>query len=235
MHAGAAAVCLAVSAALLFGPDPVVFVLPLAVLAGTAAARPVTRFRMRMLLGAAQYRHLARGQAAAGLEAALRPAGLREVHVLAGDRVRGLARNYQSGGIALILILDSLLDRPDLLGFFVAHEAAHLARRDTELRPLLISTGGACWLAVALSWPVMLVTAPLVIAAFSVYARAMELSCDRLAARWVGTAAARSSLQLLISIRDRAAPGSARSRIARCRGVLTYPSAERRIAVVEAG
>jgi Zn-dependent protease with chaperone function len=228
-YAAAALGCLAVSAVLLLGPDPILSVLPLATLAGTAAARPVTRFRMSLLLGARQYRPLPRDQAVAALEAALRPAGIRQVHVLACDQVRGLARNYQAGDAALILILDSLLRQPELIRFFIAHEAAHLARHDTVLRPLLINTAACCWLAVALSWPLAVAAAPLIGLAFAVYSRRMELSCDRIAARWTGAAAARFSLGLLIRLRDQ----GTRGRAARLRGQLTYPPVERRLAVVD--
>jgi len=228
-YAGAILGCLAISAGLLLGPDPVVFVLPLAALAGTAAARPVGRFRMSLLLGARQYRPLPRDQATAVLEAALRPAGVRKVHVLACDRVRGLARNYQAGDTGLILILDSLLRQPELIRFFIAHEAAHLARHDTVLRPRLVTTVACCWLAVALSWPLALAAAPLLLLVFAVYSRRMELSCDVIAAHWTGAAAARASLRLLLRLRDQ----SARGRAARLRGQLTYPPAERRLAVID--
>jgi Zn-dependent protease with chaperone function len=224
--AGALALCIVVTGADLAGPSPGAAILPLAAVAGCCLGLPARRLRMRRLLAARQYRALAGDPAAAALEAALRPGGIRTVRLLAGDRVRGLARNFRCGPTAVVLVLEALLRRPDIAEFFLAHEAAHIARRDTVLRPLLATVLLACWLSAAFSWPLAFLALPLIIAAGAAGNRAMELDCDRLAARWVGADAARRALQVLLTIREQSKPSPAR----KLRSLLTYPATERRIA-----
>jgi peptidase M48-like protein len=215
-----------VAVAVLNGPDPGTVVLPLAALAGYLIGLPAQRLRMRRLLSAAQYRELSGDPAALALEIGLRRAGIRRVHLRAGARVRGLARNFRCGRTAVILVLESLTRRPDLAEFFLAHEAAHIARRDNLLRPLVMSALLGSWLAAAVSWPLACAALPLVVAAIAVYNRAMELDCDRIAARWAGAGAARASLQVLVTAREQTTASWTR----RLRSMLTYPAPGRRIA-----
>jgi hypothetical protein len=159
--------------------------------------------------------------------AALAPAGVRDLVVRAGF-VHGLARNYRAGQHAVLLVHEALLARPDLSGFFIAHEAAHLARNDLVRRPVVFSAALASWVLLAVAWPVAVLALPLLIVLAAVFNRRMEFSCDRWAARWVGVG--QSELALSVVARDREHRGLLRA----LRSLLTYPSPKRRLAVVRA-
>jgi hypothetical protein len=196
---------------------------------GVLLGPPIRRARLRNLLADPRYRTVPDGQAGLALAAALAPTGVRALVVRAGP-VSGLARNYRDGPRAVLLVHEVLLDQPDLAGFFIAHEAVHLARNDIVRRPVVFSAALTSWVFLAFAWPVAVLALPLLIALAAVFNQAMELSCDRQAAHWVGFDQAERALSVLVVARRR----EHRPPVRVFRGLLTYPSPRRRVSAVAA-
>jgi hypothetical protein len=229
--AGSLAVSAVAGVAVLLASGSAVAATPVLVLAylGVCVGGPIRRARLRSLLADPQYRTVAGGPAGPALVAGLAPAGVRDLTVRVGA-VPGLARNYRAGQHAVLLMHDALLARPDLSGFFIAHEAAHLARNDVVRRPVVFGAALASWVFIAVAWPAAILALPLLIAAAAVFNRAMELDCDRQAVRWAGLSQAELALTALAVAR-----GREHRRLGRTiRSLLTYPSPKRRLAAARA-
>ena len=205
--AGSLAVSVATALVVLAASGSAVAAWPLFVAAwvGVLLGPPIRRARLRNLLADPDYRTVPDGQAGMALAAALAPAGVRALVVRAGS-VHGLARNYRDGQRAVLLVHEVLFARPDLAGFFIAHEAVHLARNDNLRRPVVFSAALAGWVFIVVAWPVAVFALPLLIILAAVFNRAMELDCDRQAVRWAGLGPAELALSALVVARDRGTP-----------------------------
>lgn len=193
------------------------------------AGLPVRRARFRQLLADPRHHPLDNQAAGRALTAALQASGIREVAVRSGP-VDGLARSYRSGTRAVLLMHEALADRPDLSGFFAAHESAHIARHDFARRPVIFSSAAAIWAAAVVIWPWMLVTLPLLVVLAALFNRSMETDCDDLATRWAGLGQAEAAISVLAAALAREHLPAAR----RLRSALSYPPPERRLAAVRA-
>jgi hypothetical protein len=188
---------------------------------------PLRRARLRQLVADARFLTLAGDPAARALSTALAPAGLREV-VLRTGPARGLARNFRAGPRAVLLVHQDLLSRPDPAAFFLAHEAAHLARHDGARRPVVVTSVLAAWFCLVLAWHPAVVALPLLIVGAAAFNHAMELDCDRIAASWIGSAPAEHALEILETARQR----MQLTTLQLIRRKLTYPLPDRRLHAV---
>ncbi|MGI5223972.1 M48 family metalloprotease [Actinoallomurus sp. CA-142502] len=195
------------------------FVEPLAQLVVFAVLPAVHRLRLAGLLADGRYRTVPAPALAAAVLAVTAPSGVREVTVRVGQ-VGGFTRCFRAGGRTVVLVHERLPVVPEATRFFLAHEAAHLARYDTFRRPAALMTALVCLYAVGTAWPLALI--PGVVAVVAVVAavnRSGERDCDRLALRWVGLASAEQAF----SVAQRAYRRSVRS-------LLTHPAPARRLA-----
>jgi Zn-dependent protease with chaperone function len=195
------------------------FIEPLAQLALFAALPAVRHLRLAGLLSDARYRTVPAPALTAAMLAVAGPSGVREVTVRVGQ-AGGFTRCFRAGGRTVLLVHERLPAVPDAARFFLAHEAAHLARYDVFRRPAAVMTALVCLYDLGAAWPPALAPGVVaVVAVFAVVNRAGERDCDRLAVRWVGLAAAERAF----SVVQRAYRPSVRS-------LLTYPTPARRLA-----
>ncbi|GAB3973693.1 hypothetical protein GCM10029978_053580 [Actinoallomurus acanthiterrae] len=205
-------------------------VLPVAQLVVFALGPAIRAVRLRQLLGDGRYRTVPADAVGAAVLSAVTPSGVRRVTVRVGS-VGGFTRSFRAGGHAILLVHESLPLRPEAARFMVAHECAHLARYDQVRRPATTMSLLICWIALAAIWPpAAVIGAAAVVVAVAVLNRAMELDCDRLGARWAGTAAAEQAFSLIEAAHRR----TPRNPIRTFRSLLTYPSPSRRRAVCRA-
>jgi len=191
----------------------------------------IRRWRLRRLLTDHRYRTLVGGSTDA-LAAALRPYGIHELTIRVGPTVRGLARSYRAGSRGIVLLNEHLLRAPWVTGFFLTHEFGHLARHDFVRRPLVISTLLACWVCGVLAAPLAAIGLAPALALAVAFNWAMELDCDRIAARWVGLGPAERAMWVLGQSERQ--PGQSPLTVIRIRLHLTHPPVGRRLAAVRA-
>ncbi|WP_345430184.1 hypothetical protein [Actinoallomurus vinaceus] len=222
----------AVAAAGSTGPGALVTlaVLPIAQLVVFALGPPFRALRLRQLLGDGRYRTVSADAVGAAVLSAAAPSGVRRVTVRVGP-VGGFARSFRAGGHAVLLVHERLPLRPEAARFMVAHECAHLARYDQVRRPAATVSILICWIGLTTIWPpAAVVGAAAVVVGIAVLNRAMELDCDRLGARWAGTAAAEQAFSLIEAAHRRTPQNPIRT----VRSLLTYPSPRRRRAICRA-
>lgn len=188
----------------------------------------VRRAGVRRTLADSRYVTLSGHPAARQLGSALAPAGVRQV-VLRAGAVDGITRNFRSGHVGVILVHERALTRHELAGFFLAHEAAHLARYDGLRRPIVITSAVACWASLTVAWPPAGILVLPLIAAVAMFNHAMELHCDRLAARWAGPRPAALAMSVLA-----AGQPTPMTPVKKARRLLTYPAPARRAAAISA-
>jgi Zn-dependent protease with chaperone function len=205
------------------GADLAIFPLVQVVIICNPFARLV---RLRQLLRDTRYRTVSADAPSAAALAAAGPSGVRKLTVRTGP-VRGFARTYRAGHHAVFLVHERLRARPAAARFLMAHEAAHVARYDHLRLPSVMLTAivcGAC-VAVTWGWPAAIVAALAIVATLVLFRRTMELSCDRLAARWVGLATAEQAFALVEAAQAQMRRGPVRTVWSR----LSYPSPRRRL------
>jgi Zn-dependent protease with chaperone function len=192
---------------------------------------PIARLlRLRRLLGDRRYRTVPVGTISTAVLAAVAPSGVHDLTLRVGP-AGGFARSFRAGHRAVFLVHERVHLRPEAARFLIAHESAHLARYDQIRRPAVLMTVLICWLSVAVIWlPGAAIGVVAAVAALSVYNRAMELDCDRLAVRWTGPAPAEQAISLIEAANRHAPPKALR----RVRSLLTYPSPRRRLAACRA-
>jgi hypothetical protein len=180
---------------------------------------------LRRMRSRAGYRSLAGHPFESQLLAALTRSGLRRLDVLAGTQVKGVARSIRAGRNGIIVVDELILASRGAGAFFLAHEAAHLARYDSLRRPVTDTCALVCVYFVGLGWPpAFLALGPLVVAA-AWRNHAMELDCDRIATVWAGLDAAEQAMAWLAAIYRRRPATVAR----KLRRLLTYPEPARRL------
>jgi hypothetical protein len=195
------------------------FVEPLAQLVLFAVLPVVRRVRLAGLLADGRYRTVAAPAVTTAMLRAAGPSGVREVTVRVGQ-VGGFSRCFRAGSRAVLLVHERLPAVPEAARFFLAHEAAHLARYDAFRRPAAFMTTLVCLYGLGEAWPPVLIPGSVaVVMALAAVNRSGELDCDRLALYWVGLAPAGRAFALV----QRVPRGSVRS-------LLTHPSPERRLA-----
>ncbi|MEP7023899.1 MAG: hypothetical protein ABJB47_08845 [Actinomycetota bacterium] len=188
----------------------------------------IRRWRLRQLLTDGRYQPPGAGTAEdlAGMALAtvLEPSGVRDLVLRAGTG-HGYARSYRAGHRAVLDLHQAVLARPDVAMFFIAHESGHLARYDTARRPAVFGSAAGIVALLGATWPLAyLALIPLLVLA-APYQRAMELSCDRLATRWLGPAPAEAAMAVLA--RARAPAGLAGHRADHAAGNAQHPGRRR--------
>lgn len=166
------------------------------------------------------------GEPTAGeLLAALKGSGLRQLDVVTGAKVKGLARSIRAGRNGVIIVDELILANQGAAAFFLAHEAAHVARYDSLRRPVTDTCALVCLYYLGLGWPPAFLALIPLIAAAAWRNRAMELDCDRIATLWTGLHPAEQAMAVLAAI-DRHRPPTFLRRVRR---LLTYPEPARRL------
>jgi Zn-dependent protease with chaperone function len=230
--AGCTVLCAAVALTLAITGSVTAIFPMLALPFSLALGSPTRWMRLRRLLADRRYRTLGSSDLTAVLASVLQPHGIHELVIRAGPTVRGLARSYRAGGRAVVLIHESLLDYPEPIAFFLAHEVGHITRHDFVRRPLVITSMIACWCCGALALPLAaigLLLIPLLVVLFN---WTMELDCDRIGARWVGVGPTERAMSILAAIHRRG--GYSRLTALRIRLHLTHPPLSWRLAAARA-
>ncbi|WP_329248351.1 hypothetical protein OG417_01095 [Actinoallomurus sp. NBC_01490] len=173
------------------------FVEPLAQLIVFATLPVIRHLRLAGLRGDGRYRTVPAPALSAAMLAVAGPSGVREVTVRVGQ-VGGFARCFRAGRRTVVLVHERLPVVPEAARFFLAHEAAHLARYDVFRRPAAFMTALVCLFDLGAVWPPALIPGVVaVVAVVAVVNRAGERDCDRLAVRWVGLAAAERAFSVV--------------------------------------
>ena len=190
---------------------------------------PLVRvIHLRRLRSAARYRAVTDNPVAGELLEALKATGLHRLDVRTGAKVKGIARSLRAGRSGVVVIDELVLARPAGARFFLAHEAAHLARYDSLRRPATDVCALACLCYAGTGWPpAYLAIVPLIVAA-ACRNHAMELDCDRIATQWAGLDAAERTMAWLVSLDRNRRLTPAR----RFRRLLTYPEPAHRLTAV---
>jgi Zn-dependent protease with chaperone function len=172
-------------------------------LAGTVIAPMALFLVMRTLEARRAGRRLASADLepidAPGLQAALAPAGLREIKVFCDPHGRFTKRSngsaWRLGKAGMIFLRPALQKRhPDLTRFITAHEAAHLARDDSTSSTLATAcfttlTFVSATIGSAYVWLLFYIPAYALIVTLN---WGKELACDRIAANAAGQIPARA-------------------------------------------